>query len=739
MPSVEHRSTFCRICEPLCGMVATVEDGRLVALRPDKDHPLSAGFACQKGIAFTEVVNDPDRVTTPLRRVADGRFEPVSWDEAMTDIANRLAVIHRRHGPGGIGWYFGNPGAFSYSHTLWLPMFVAAMGMRMHLFTAGSQDVNNRFVASQLLYGSPLTLPVPDVLRTDFLVVIGANPIVSHGSVLTVPRIKDRMHDIVKRGGRVLVIDPRRTETAAQFEWLGIVPDGDAYLLLSLLHVLFDEGLVDRCRRIERLADGVEWLQKLAEPFSPDATQERTGIAPDTVRSLARDLARTPRAAVYGRVGTSTGENGTLTTYLLDAVNLVAGNLDQPGGSMFGRLGIPGERWLNKVGGAVLRTIYTRRRSRIGGFPSVLMSEPAGVMAKEMTTPGRGQIKALLVSAGNPVLSVPNGDELEDAMRGLDLKVGIDLYINETTAHCDYVLPAATMYERDDFPLAFQTLQPTPFRQATEAVVAPVGEARTEWEIIDDLMARMWRRTPALAMLAAARKAMGLFGSRLSPRLLVDAVIRLGEGGDLFGLRRGGLTFSRLAADHPHGKVLAPNLRDGVLRKVVVYRGGRVRLRHDEIAAEVEALSRRQVPDGYPMRLIGMRETRSENSWMHNAPLLMRGGRVQHARMHVDDAAAANIVDGDTVRITSRHGEIELPVIVTKDIVAGVVAVPHGWGHKGTGGWRVANRAGGANVNRLMSSAPEDLEKLAGMAHLTGVPVRVSPLRLKSSKASKGT
>src|SRR6201991_237434 len=242
----EQKPTFCRICEPLCGMIATVDDGRLTSLRPDKDHPLSAGFACQKGIAFTEVVNDPDRVTTPLRRVADGSFVPVSWDEAMTDIASRLADIHRRHGAGGIGWDFGNPGAFSYSHTIWLPMFVAAMGMRMHLFTAGSQDVNNRFVASQLLYGSPLALPVPDVLRTVFLVVIGANPIVSHGSVLTVPRIKDRMHDIFKRGGRVLVIDPRKTETAAQFEWLGIVPDGDAFLLLSLLHVLFGENLAER-------------------------------------------------------------------------------------------------------------------------------------------------------------------------------------------------------------------------------------------------------------------------------------------------------------------------------------------------------------------------------------------------------------------------------------------------------------------------------------------------------------
>jgi anaerobic selenocysteine-containing dehydrogenase len=724
---VEQKPTFCRICEPLCGMIATVDDGRLVSLRPDKDHPLSAGFACQKGIAFTEVVNDPDRVTTPLRRTG-AVFEPISWDEAMTDIADRLAAIHKKHGAGAIGWYWGNPGAFSYSHILGLNTFMLGFGLRLHVFTAGSQDVNNRFVASQLLYGSPLALPVPDVLRTDFLVVIGANPIVSHGSVLTVPRIKDRMHDIVKRGGRVLVIDPRRTETAAQFEWLGIVPDGDAYLLLSLLHVLFAENLVDRTR-LARQADGAAWLEQLARPFSPETTAPRTGIEPDTVRALARDLARTPRAAVYGRVGTSTGENGTLTTYLLDAVNLVAGNLDAVGGSMFGRFGFPGERWAMKALGALLRTIYTRRRSRIGGFPSVLMSEPAGVMAKEISTPGPGQVHALFVSAGNPVLSVPNGDELEKALDELQLMVGIDLYVNETLAHCDYVLPAATMYERDDFPLPFQTLQPTPFRQTTEAVIEPVGQARAEWEVIDDITRRLWRRTPGLAALAGARKILGLFAVRLSPRLLVDAVIRLGDGGDRFGLRRGGLTFSRLAADHPHGVVLAPNLRDGVLGDTVVYRGRRVRLQHDEIAAEVEALRDRRAPDGYPMRLIGMREARSENSWMHNAPLLMRGDRMHAARMHVDDAAAANIVDGDVVRIASPHGEIELPVTITKDIVAGVIAVPHGWGHKGTGGWRVANAAGGANVNRLMSSAPEDLERLAGMARLTGVPVRVDRVK----------
>ena len=355
----------------------------------------------------------------------------------------------------------------------------------------------------------------------------------------------------------------------------------------------------------------------------------------------------------------------------------------------------------------------------------MLASEPAGLMAKEITTPGRGQVRALIVSAGNPVLSVPNGDELEGALETLDLMVGIDLYVNETTAHCDYVLPATTMYERDDFPLPFQVLQPTPFRQATEAVVAPAGQARPEWRIIDDLTRRLSRRTPQLRALAATRKALGIFGIELTPRLLIDTLIRLSSGGDRFGLRRGGLTFDRLTAEHPHGAVVEPNLSPGMLKRVVVYRGARVRLRHAAIAEEIAKLSRRSTPDGYPLRLIGMREPRSENTWMHNAPLLMRGDRGQGALMHVDDAAAAGIDDGDLVRVRSQHGEIELPAMLTKDIVVGVIAVPHGWGHKGTGGWRLANGAGGANVNRLISSAPEDLEALAGMARLTGVPVRV--------------
>ncbi|MBV8927731.1 MAG: molybdopterin-dependent oxidoreductase, partial [Mycobacteriaceae bacterium] len=506
-------------------------------------------------------------------------------------------------------------------------------------------------------------------------------------------------------------------ETAAQFEWLGIVPDTDAYLLLSLLHVMFAENLADRAA-IARHADGLAWLEVMAGAFTPEAASAYTGIAPETIRGLARELAHTPRAAVYGRFGTCVGRHGTLTSYLIDAVNLVAGNLDRAGGSMFGSLGLPAERWLMKAAGAAMRRVYEKKRNRVGAFRSVLGAEPASVMAKEITTPGSGQIRAMFVSAGNPVLSVPNGAELEEALETLDLMVAIDLYVNETNAHGDYVLPATTMYERDDFPLTFQALQATPFRQATEAVVAPAGHARQEWQIIDELMHRLRWRTPAFAALALVRKVLALFGAALTPRMMIDAVIRFSGGG---------LTFTRLTSEHPHGVVVQPHLAAGVLRRTVVYRGAKVRLRHPDIENEIAKLWRPSAPDGFPLRMIGMREARSENSWMHNAPLLMRGGRHHRALMHVKDAEPLNIGDGDTVRVTSPHGQIELPVALTTDIVDGVIAIPHGWGHRGTGNWRVANGAGGANVNQLMSSAPQDLEALAGMARLTGVPVRVEP------------
>nr|MCW1957985.1 molybdopterin-dependent oxidoreductase [Mycobacterium sp.] len=664
--TIERKPTYCRICEAQCGMVATVEDGRLLELRPDKDHPLSKGFACQKGIAFTEVVNDPDRVINPLRRMPDGTFEDVTWDEAMADIAKRLSEIHRRHGAGAVGWYMGNPGAFSYSHLLAVVLFVNGLGLGSHLYTASSQDSHPRIMASQLLYGVPSAVPMPDLDRTDLLVVMGANPVISHGSLVAAPRIRDRMHDVVKRGGRVVVIDPRRTETAAQFEWLGITPDTDALLLLSVLQVMFADDLVDR-RAVGAQAAGLDWLATRCAPFTPERTAAATGVPVETVRDLTRDLVRTPRAVVYGRLGTCTGRSGTLTSYLIDAVNLCAGSLDAPGGSVFSPLGIPGEDWLFKALGAVLRFDHRRNRSRIGGFGSLVHTEPATMLAREITTPGDRQIRALFVSAGNPVLSVPNGAALQTAMGELELSVGLDLYVTETTAACDYILPVTTMYERDDFGMLSQFFFIKPFRQATEAVSAPRGQTRTEWEIVDDLISRMSMRTAAFAGIAALRTALGIAGRKLSPRPVADAAIRLGLGGDLFGLRRGGLSFGRLTRERPHGAVVAPDLPTGVLGRVVAYRGGRVRLQHNEIEAEIASLGSREQPTGFPLRLIGMRDARSENSWMHNSPLLMRGDRRPKALMHVADGAQRGIAEGDEVAVRSPFGKIALPVTLTED------------------------------------------------------------------------
>lgn len=711
--ATEEKVTYCRVCEPLCGMVATVEDGRLTKLRPDADNPLSKGFACPKGIAMTEVVNDPDRVLHPLRRTPGGEFERVGWDEALDDIGARLKAIVAEHGGSAVGWYMGNPAAFSYSHPIWAKGLVDSFGSP-HFYTASSQDVSNRFAASAFLYGSPYLVPIPDLARTDFLLIVGANPLVSHGSVMSAPRVKDQLHAITARGGRVVVVDPRRSETARAFEHVAVNPDTDAFLLLSMLEAVFSDGLED-AGAIERQSAGIEALRELALAHPAEETEARTGVPARELRRLARDLARAPSAAVYGRTGSCLGRNGTVVSYLLDALNVVTGNLDREGGAVFGDPPIDFERIADAIGVAT----YDKRRSRVGDLPEVLGSLPASLMAKEMTTPGEGRIRAFFVSAGNPVLSVPNGAELAGAMEGLDLSVALDLYVSDTSRHCDYVLPATTMYEREDFPLPFLSLFTTPFIQMTEKVVEPAGESRQEWEVIDEIS----RRAGVVPSSVRIARLAGRAGIRLSPERLVDLLLRAGPKGDLFGLRRGGLSVAKLRR-RPHGIVLGEGLRGGVLKRKIRHRSKRVCLDAPAVLADAREMAARNGGDpGYPMRLIGLRELRSHNSWMHNAPLLMRGERVHSARIHPDDAEAAGIEDGAACRISSPHGEVELPAKLTDEVKPGTVAIPHGWGH--SGGWRLARAAGGVNVNALASSDPADLERLAGMAHLNGIPIRV--------------
>ncbi|MGI8632762.1 MAG: molybdopterin-containing oxidoreductase family protein [Solirubrobacterales bacterium] len=717
--------TFCRICEPLCGMVATVEDGKVTKLRPDGEHPLSQGFACPKGIAMSQVHNDEDRILYPQRRRADGSFERVSWEQALSEIAERLHDVIDTHGRDSVAWYMGNPGAFSYSHPLWVKGFLDGLGSP-HYYTAASQDINNRFAASALLYGSPLMVPIPDLQRTDFLLMVGANPLVSHGSLLSAPRIREQLRAIDDRGGRVVVVDPRRSETAGAHEHLPVRPDGDAPMLLSLLHVLFSEGLIDH-EAVDDQARGLQGLAAMCAAWNPEMAAELSGVAPDTIRALAWDLAAADQAAVYGRTGSCLGRFGTLVSFLLDALNVVTGNLDAPGGAVFGEPPLALDDIAERFGLAT----YGAVRSRLGGFPDVIGNLPASLMAKEITTPGPGQIRAMFVSAGNPMLSCPNGDELSEALDEVELHVALDIYRNETNAKADYLLPTTTFLEREDLPIVFLGFFTTPFIQYTEPVVEPAGEARQEWEIIEDL-ARPLGVTPSSIW---PLRLLGRTGVRLTPQRLVDLLLRTGPRGDLFGLRRGGLSLARLR-DRPHGEILDEHIETGVLAAKVRHRDRRVRLDPPEIVGEVRRLARAGRGDPrFPLRLIGLRELRSHNSWMHNAPLLLRGGRTVAARVHPDDAEAAGLAEGQPAYLRSPHGEIELEVMVTDEVSRGTVAVPHGWGHGRGAGWTRANETGGANVNQLASSDPADLERLAGMAHLNGIAVRLDPVAERDDEA----
>jgi anaerobic selenocysteine-containing dehydrogenase len=716
--AAEHKESFCRICEPLCGTVATVEDGELIELRSNREHPISQGFACPKGIAMKEIVNDPDRLLHPLRRkpgtppgpAGPDDFERVSWDQAISEIGARLRTTIDRHGGSSVGAYVGNPAYFSYSTPMWTQGFLDALGSD-HYYAPNSQDTASRFAASALLYGSAFAVPVPDLYRTDFMLMVGANPLLSHGSLIHTKRIPDTLHAIPKRGGRIVVVDPRRTETARAFEHVPVNPDTDAWMLLSMLNVIFAEGLEDS-DALASQTRGVDELRAMAEPHPPARTEVRTGVPAETVTELARAFASAPSACAYGRCGSNRGRHGTLVAYLLDALSIVTGNLDREGGSIIGGMPIPNS-FLKRT------DTYASKRTRVGGFPDAFGMVCSVVMAEEMRTPGPGQLRAFFTIAGNPLLTVPDGQALASAMEGLDLYVAIDLYLSDTATYADYVLPGTTFYEREDISLITQSFHLTPHLEWTDAVIPPRGESRQEWEAIDAIA----REIGVVPASDPTVRALGKLGLRMKPERMIDVALRLGSEGDLFGLRRGGLSVKKLRK-MPAGVVLADSQPTGVLRKRVRHGDKRVHLDAPEILEESRRLGERHTEDPrFPLMMIGLRELRSHNSWMHNSPKLMSGKRDHVARVHPDDAAAAGVADGDTIRISTATNSIELPARLTDEIIAGAIAVPHGWGH--SGGWRVANRSAGANVNLLASSRVEDIERLAGMALLDGIPARI--------------
>jgi anaerobic selenocysteine-containing dehydrogenase len=699
----------CTLCEATCGIAVTVDGGRVTDIRGDGHDPFSRGYICPKATALADLQHDPDRLRRPVVRAGDGWRES-GWDEAFHLVARRLREIRAAHGPDSLAVYQGNPGAHNLGLLTYGQFLFRGLGTR-NLFSATSVDQLPTMLAAFLMLGNQFLMPVPDIDRTDLFVCLGGNPAVSNGSIMTAPNVRARLKAIRARGGQVVVIDPRRTETAALADrHLFLRPGTDALLLLSVVNVLFAESLV-RLGRLGQFVSGVDGLRAAASGFDPERTAPATGVAPGDVRWLARSLVSTPRAVLYGRVGTCTQEFGGLSAGLILAINVLTGHLDAPGGSMFTTPAVDAVALLALTR---FRGSFGRYRSRVRGLPEFGGELPVAALAEEIETPGRGQVRALITSAGNPVLSTPNGARLERALSGLDFMVSIDPYVNETTRLADVILPPTVHLERPHYELALANYSVRNVAKYVPAVFERGPDQRHDWEICAELGGRL---------LGPVLRGIGPLGRWVSPESLLDLWLRAGPYGARRRLR--GLSLSRLKK-HPHGLDLGP-LRPRLPGRL----GPRTRtinLAPREYLDDLPRLRgrlRTSRDDG--LVLIGRRQLRSNNSWMHNSTRLVKGRPRCTLLMHSDDAAARGLADGDPAELSSASGTIEVPVEVTDAIMPGVVSLPHGWGHARPGvRLSVATEHPGASVNDVTDD--QLIDELTGTAVLSGVPVRVRAL-----------
>ncbi len=733
----------CTLCEATCGIVVETEGREVVSVRGDEDDPFSRGFICPKAYALKDLQSDPDRLRRPVRRTREG-WEEIGWDEAIDEAAENLARVRSRHGPESLGIYLGNPSAHSLGSMLYGRVLIRALGSHQR-FSATSVDQLPKMISSCLLFGDQLMVPVPDVDRTAYLMVIGANPLVSNGSLMTAPGIPKRLRALRARGGKLVVVDPRRTETArVADEHLPIRPGTDALLLFALVHVLFQEGLV-RLDRLEPMVQGLGELRAIAGDFAPEIVAARVGIGADTLRRIARELAAAPSAACYGRIGTCTQEFGTLASWLIDVVNVLTGNLDRPGGAMFTT---PAASFkYGETSRAGRRLPYGRWKSRARGLPEFGGELPAVALAEEIETTGEGQIRGLVTVAGNPVLSTPDGARLARAIDGLEYMVSIDIYVNETTRHANLILPTTSPLEHENYDLLLYNMAIRNVAKYSPVTVEPEPGAKHDWEIFLALAARLMGTGPADlqavddALLAkmvdqavgrpgapagevSRETALALLGSVPGPNRVLDLLLRAGTYGDGFDVRRGGLSLQRLR-EAPHGIDLGP--LEPKLPAALATPSGKIELFHELLAGDVERLRRslERAPDD--LVLIGRRQLRSNNSWMHNAPSLVKGPERCTLLVHPRDAERLGVGEGARVRITSRVGAVEAPVQVSDEIMPGVVSLPHGWGHGLEGvGQRVAAAHPGVPSNFLADL--EAVDALSGNAVLNGIPVSISAI-----------
>jgi anaerobic selenocysteine-containing dehydrogenase len=707
----------CSLCEANCGITVTLEGDRIRSIRGDEDDVQSRGYICPKAVALADLHEDPDRLRKPLARTATG-WQEVGWDEAFDRVASGLDTVQRKHGREAVAVYVGNPMAHNYSALLGSLLYMRILGTR-GFYSANSVDSLPRLLTSYLVYGSQALLPIPDIDRTDFMLIIGANPVVSNGSIMTAPDCRRRLKELRERGGRLVVVDPRRTETAElACEHHFITPKADVYFLAALLHVVFAERL-DRPTRLDGFVAGKPALVEAVRALPPERVAPACGIAAHEIRRLARAFATAKSAVCYGRVGTCQQEHGTAATWLIDALHVVTGNLDRAGGAMFTRPAVDLSAMLAQIG---MSGQYDQFRSRVSGRPEANGELPAATLAEEMETPGPGQVRALLTQAGNPVLSLPNGRRLEQALARLDFMVSVDLYVNETTRHAHVILPPTFGLERDHYPLLCSAMAVRNSAKFSPALFAGAPDSRSDWEIMRELSVRTLRYRGGVAGLLA--RPFEALSHRLGPRQLLAAALRFGphgKGASPFGQ---GLTLETLA-QNPHGVdlgALEPRLPEALPRSPAVIRLAPEVLVTDlaRAAAKLDGAARAPAAG---LVLIGRRQLRSNNSWMHNSARLVSGRPRCTLQMNPGDAAARGL-SGGPVELRSRVGAIRVELEITDRMMPGVVSLPHGWGHDRAGTQlRVAEQHAGASLNDVTDETVMDA--VSGTASLSGVPVEV--------------
>ena len=737
----------CPLCEAGCGLEITVKGDAVTRIRGDRDDVFSHGFICPKGSTLKQLHDDPDRLRKPLVR-RDGVHVEVEWDEAWRVVREGINAVIDRHGRNAFAAYQGNPSAHSLSALTFGRTLSQSIGTRQH-FSASTVDQMPRQVAAAYVFGTAVSVPVPDLDRTDYLMILGGNPYASNGSLCTAPDFPGRIEAIRARGGKLVVVDPRRSRTAEEAdEWLPVRPGTDALLLMAIVNVLFVDGLADPGAHVAGVLNGLEELRTLSAPFTPEAVAPAVGLEPALVRRIAHELASATTATVYGRIGTTTTEFGTTASWLVDAVNILTGNLDRAGGAMF-TMPVAGGPTTRGASGTGKGFRIGRGHSRVREYPEVMGEYPVAALAEEITGGDEGRIRALVTVAGNPVLSTPNAEQLDAALAELEFMVSVDIYLNETTRHATVILPPPSQLQRSHYDIAL--LQFAVRNVANySAPVLPLADGQPdEWEILAKL-ALLFQGADAdadpeivadMAVASLVRHAVADANSPVTgrdpdeilaalsaaghdgPERMLDVMLRTGPFGDGFGTVPDGASLQRLI-DHPHGidyGALEPRLPE-MLRTPT----GRIELAHPALVADVPRLAEAMVRlADRPMVLVGRRDLRSNNSWMHNIEVLVKGKPRCTVHIHPDDAADLGVTDGATVRITSRVGSVEAPAEVTDAIRPGVVSLPHGWGH-GVPGTRLRVAAERAGVNSNVLTDHEAMDPLSGTSVLNAIPVTLA-------------